>query len=226
MKVIRLFSFILVLPFLWVSGKQYKKKSFERKYIRLQRWCKFGLSWFGLKLNVKGLENIPLHQPIFLVSNHQGTTDPLLVIASFPYPMSFVSKVQNKSFPGIGLWGSLIEVIFFDRDTKEGNIFMLREAARYLKNKRNLLVFPEGTRSRSDSVSEFKPGALQPAMMTKSTILPVTLNQSYALDVKEKIKHVSITYHKPIEFEAYQGMSYDDLSLHIFSIIKAGITTN
>jgi 1-acyl-sn-glycerol-3-phosphate acyltransferase len=222
-KLFRVLSFLLVLPFLWVSGRIHANKTFDVRYYRLQRWCQFGLAWFGLKLKVYGAEHIPDKQPVFIVSNHQGTIDPLLVIASFPYPTSFISKVQNKKFPGIGLWGSLIEIIFFDRDTKEGNIFMLREAARYLKNNRNLLVFPEGTRSKSDQLSTFKSGALQPAVMTKSTIVPVTLNKAYALDVRDKIHEVSITYHKPITFDDYQGMNYEDLSLLVSAIVKTGI---
>lgn len=96
-------------------------------------------------------------------------------------PLSFISKIENESIPLLGMWAVNIGTIHFDRETREGNVHMLREVIRALK-KRNLLIFPEGTRSKSDELNEFKDKAFRPAIMAKSIIVPVTLNGAYCLD--------------------------------------------
>lgn len=80
--------------------------------------------------------------------------------------------------PIFGRWARNIGTIHFDRESREGNVHMLREAARELKQKKNLLVFPEGTRSKGDTMNEFKAGALLPAYLSKATIVPVALKKS------------------------------------------------
>lgn len=79
--------------------------------------------------------------------------------------------------PIFGRWARNIGTIHFDRESREGNVHMLREAARELKQKKNLLVFPEGTRSKGDTMNEFKAGALLPAYLSKATIVPVALKK-------------------------------------------------
>ena len=111
-------------------------------------------------------------------------------------PLSFISKIENESIPLLGMWAVNIGTILFDRETREGNVHMLRETIRALK--KNLLIFPEGTRSKSDELNEFKDKAFRPAIMAKSIIVPVTLNGAYCLDRKDiNIKELKITFNYP-----------------------------
>ena len=111
-------------------------------------------------------------------------------------PLSFISKIENESIPLLGMWAVNIGTILFDRETREGNVHMLRETIRALK--KNLLIFPEGTRSKSDELNEFKDKAFRPAIMAKSIIVPVTLNGAYCLDRKDiNIKELKITFNNP-----------------------------
>ena len=70
--------------------------------------------------------------------------------------------------PIFGRWACNIGTIHFDRESREGNVHMLREAARELKQGKNLLVFPEGTRSMGDTMHDFKAGALLPVIFIQS----------------------------------------------------------
>lgn len=136
-------------------------------------------------------------------------------------PLSFISKIENESIPLLGMWAVNIGTIHFDRETREGNVHMLRETIRALK-KRNLLIFPEGTRSKSDELNEFKDKAFQPAIMAKSIIVPVTLNGAYCLDRKDiNIKELKITFGKPIYYEQYSKMNREELSEYIYQKIKS-----
>ena len=107
--------------------------------------------------------------------------------------------------PIFGRWARNIGTIHFDRESREGNVYMLREAARELKQKKNLLVFPEGTRSKGDTMNEFKAGALLPAYLSKATIVPVALKKAYTLDISsDHTKQLEIEYGKPIRASEYK----------------------
>ena len=53
-------------------------------------------------------------------------------------PLSFISKIENESIPLLGMWAVNIGTIHFDRETREGNVHMLREAIRALKKKKSI----------------------------------------------------------------------------------------
>ena len=53
-------------------------------------------------------------------------------------PLSFISKIENESIPLLGMWAINIGTIYFDRETREGNVHMLREAIRALKKKKSI----------------------------------------------------------------------------------------
>ena len=53
-------------------------------------------------------------------------------------PLSFISKIENESIPLLGMWAVNIGTILFDRETREGNVHMLREAIRALKKKKSI----------------------------------------------------------------------------------------
>lgn len=212
------------LPIVWISAHLCRKKPMEVRYLTLQKWSKFIIRYLGFNLSVEGIDNLNFEGPILFVSNHQGTLDPALIIATVPKPMSFISKKENEKFLVFGTWAITINVIFFDRDTREGNIHMLRETVRRLKLKERLLIFPEGTRSRGDKMNPFKAGALQPAYLTKATIIPITLNNSYSLiDKKTKNKNLKIIFGKPKRYEDYKKFSYEELSKILFSEIEKNI---
>ncbi|NBK96500.1 MAG: 1-acyl-sn-glycerol-3-phosphate acyltransferase [Clostridia bacterium] len=224
MSVLQMIKGLLIMPIAWLDAYIWAKKSVRQRYFRLQKWSCFFLRYFGYQLTIEGQEHIPDDQAIYFVSNHQGTLDPILIVASCPVPLSFISKKENEKLPVFGKWARNIETIHFDRECREGNVFMLREAARYLKAKKNLLIFPEGTRSKGKAMNAFKVGSLQPAYLGKATIVPITLNNAYCIDDKKnKDKHLKITYGKAIAYEEYKHIKHDEMTQILFHKIQEKI---
>lgn len=222
MNWMRIGRCVPLLPQAWVSSFVYSKRKNEQAYERCRQWAEKVLKRIGMTFTVWGQSNIP-EKGCLLVSNHQGTLDPVLVMASCRQPVYFIAKEGAGKLPVIGRWARNIETILFDRDTKEGNIYMLREALRRLKKGQIVLIFPEGTRSRQDAMNPFKPKSLQLAYMAKVPIVPITLNHSYCIDTKYKGKDLSITYHNPITYEEYKELTEAQLSVLIHQIIEDGI---
>lgn len=224
MNIVQLIKIIIIFPFVGISAILQKNKSLEIRYQKAQKWSQWVIKYLGYTLEVEGIENIPMNGALYFVSNHQGTIDPALVVASCPRIVSFISKKENEKIPVLGQWAKNIDTIHFDRESREGNVHMLREALRYLKKEKNLLIFPEGTRSKSKQMNPFKEGALQPAYLGKATIVPVTLNNAFCLNVKKnKIKQLKITYGQAISYEQYKDMKYADLSNYLHQEIKKNI---
>ena len=224
MSFFQIVKIVIIIPVIWIRSISCKNKSEEECYAIFRIWSNRLLRFLGYHLRVEGQDNIPTSGPVYFVSNHQGTLDPALVVASCPLPMAFISKKENEKMPIFGRCAQLIGTIHFDRETREGNVYMLRESVRRMKAKKSLLIFPEGTRSKGDKMNEFKAGALQPAYMAKATIVPVTLNNAYCIDdKKDKNTHLKITYGKAITHEQYAQYKADEMSDILFQEIESKI---
>lgn len=222
MTLFRLFVFLLNLPVVYVKSLNIDKLSFENKFSIIKELCISIIKQWNIKLTVNISSKIDPNETYYLVSNHQGTFDPIFLIASSPICHSFISKEENLKIPVIGKWGREIEFITFNRTDFDDNVQMLRQSMRFLKDKKSLLVFPEGTRSRSKQMLEFKSGAVLPAYGAKVKILPVTLSHSYQMDqFKGKVKEICVTYHDPLDYLDYKTLNYQECSDKIKTIIES-----
>ncbi len=214
MKILKLL--IILIPS-WFKLHQIKNEEFEPRYQKLKVLSSNMLKFAGYKLNVYGKDNIKDLKGVVYISNHQGTMDPVPIVAASDCPISFISKVENEKLPIFGLAAKLLNNIHFDRESREGNIYMLRESMRRLKKGNSILIFPEGTRSKSTKMNEFKEGAFQVAISSKVKIVPVTINGLYKLSNTD----IDIHFHEPINYEDYKDMEANDISNMVYKIIES-----
>lgn len=146
------------------------------------------------------------------------------MVGACPLPLSFVPKKENEKIPVLDRWASNICTIHFDRESREGNITMIRRALRRLKEGKNLVIFPEGTRSRGDEMVPFKVGSLQVTLMSKVDIVPLTLNSAYCIDVNSKNKTISIHFGEIIKYDDYKNLSGAELEQLVYDKIHERIT--
>lgn len=223
MRWIQLIRALPLLPFSYLEARK-KYESDKEAYISCRKWSKRVLKAMGLTLEIEGSQNLEGLSGIFFVSNHQGTLDPAIIMAASPLPIRFISKLENESIPLLGLWARKIGCIHFDRDSREGNIHMLRQAIKGLKNNDNLLIFPEGTRSKKEDMNPFLEKALHPAIRTKSTIVPIALSHAYILDNKlYKGNRLKVIFSKPIPYEEYKDLEMEELSNQLHQWIESHI---
>lgn len=213
-----------LLPGAWVRSRRCDNEAWEDNYAILQRYAAKAVKALGFTLMSEGSERLPKQGAILFVSNHQGTLDPAPLVASCPLPFGFISKKENESIPLLGRWAQLIGTIHFDRESREGNVHMLRESARRLKQGKRLLIFPEGTRSKGDEMNEFKMGSLQPAYMAKAAIVPVTLQHCYALDEKKAhVRTLKVIYGRAIPYEEYRQLKQEELLERLHDEIQRNV---
>lgn len=124
------------------------------------------------KIKVEGLENIESNRTYVMVANHQSLADIVIIYQTHMY-FKWVAKKELLKVPFIGglLWVN--DHILVSREELSSIKEVYRKAEEQLKSGTSMLFFPEGTRSGTDEMGEFKNGAFKLAIKEAKPILPV-----------------------------------------------------
>ncbi|OGC16123.1 hypothetical protein A3J90_03400 [candidate division WOR-1 bacterium RIFOXYC2_FULL_37_10] len=186
-------------------------------------WARL-LVWIsGIPINVYGRENIPLNEPLILVSNHQGMADILIALAILPVRFRFIIKKELFSVPIFGWYLRKSGYIPVDRGTRKGALDMFVLSKEVLEKGESILIFPEGTRSPDGKLQEFKRGSMFLAIKNKVRVLPLAISGSFGIMPKKSyIIHsvpVQIKIGKPVSLKQY-GKDSDKANEEVYRIIK------
>lgn len=157
---------------------------------------------------VRGKENIPDHSFI-LASNHESHID--LITngqALVPRKFRFIGQVdQYTGFKRIirDIVYTMSGTIPMDRTSKESKIEAMEKALEYLKRGESIIIFPEGTRSRTGEMGKGKKGVADLLVKSETAILPVAISGAFQLcppGGKPKVKkNVIMNIGKPMYFD-------------------------
>ena len=122
---------------------------------------------------VSGAENVPPMGALVLIANHMSNLDPSMLSVSVPRRLNYLAKDDLFGAVGpVGRWYLRGYGAFpIDRVGVDARAF--RWALRRLQRDAALVIFPEGTRSRTASMNEAKPGAVSLILKSGATVLPV-----------------------------------------------------
>lgn len=129
-----------------------------------------------VKISVEGRENLDLvKEPTIFIGNHLSNIDAVLYIDLLkerfdPY---FVAGVKLNKERLTNLFKLLFKTI--DIKPNSADIESMREIINKVKEGNNLVIFPEGTRSRTGAMIEAKKGILLIAKLTKAQIMPISM---------------------------------------------------
>ncbi len=168
----RIFGFALARMQGAQAGEDYVRRAFVH-------WAHYCLKVFEVNLIVRGREHIPDpgSRPMVILSNHQSQVDIPSLLAATNHSMGFVAKKELSRIPLLAYWMREVGCVFIDRANKSEAQRTLNEVAASMRNSR-IVVFPEGTRSRSGDILPFKPGGARLAVMSKALVLPTLVQGS------------------------------------------------
>ena len=109
-----------------------------------------------------------------MVANHQSLVDILVLFRLF-VPFCWVSKEENFRVPLVGWNMRLNGYIPLRRGDKASALVMMDQCRATLRGETSIMMFPEGTRSRTGEMRDFKPGAFELARQAGSPLLPILL---------------------------------------------------
>ena len=161
-----------------VSIKISRDKS-NFKYYSI-KWSKFLMKISGVRLEINGKENIKVDKNYIFAPNHTSFIDfPVLFVSVGKY-LVFVAKKELKRIP---IFNSILDVsgcVFVDRENTDQAVESLDQLKENIENTpRSIVIFPEGTRSESLELGNFKKGAAVLGINTGLPIIPVYIDGSF-----------------------------------------------
>lgn len=132
----------------------------------------------GIKLVIKGKENLWNHRPAVFIFNHQSNVDLIIMCKLIRRDSVALAKKELKYTP-IGPILQAAGVIFLDRSNRDKAIKAMEPAVEALKNGTSVGIAPEGTRSKDYNLGPFKKGAFHLAMQAKVPIVPVIIKNAH-----------------------------------------------
>ncbi len=129
----------------------------------------------GMRYKIRGLELIEKEQTYVVVVNHVNAADMMATANGQRVPAKPLIKKELTLIPGLGQLFSLM-CLPVDRSSKEARHESKVRMLNDLKKGISVLIFPEGTRNRSDHpLLPFFDGAFELAIEAQVPILPVVL---------------------------------------------------
>jgi len=142
---------------------------------RLDEWSETLVRQAGIRIEVSGREHLVPGEAYVVMSNHQSHYDIPVLYQSLKIPLRMVAKKEIFQIPfmaGAMRAAGFVEV---DRGNRESAITTLRSARDRLDQAVSIWIAPEGTRSKTGRMGQFKKGGFHLARQSGLRILPVTI---------------------------------------------------
>lgn len=216
----------MLLPFWHILGWLGLLNARQRYGYHVSRsWARFLLNVAGVRVKVKGTENIPEGETVLFVSNHQGNFDIPVLLGSLPKPIGFLAKVELAKIPVIHSWMNKLGCVFINRADLRQSVKAVQKCVEVLKGGQSVVIFPEGTRARGSQMGEFKKGSLRLVEKAGVPIVPVTVNGTYrameANDDRITPADVEVAVSPPIYFDRLSKEEQADIN----SIVRDAIAS-
>lgn len=115
-----------------------------------------------------------MRRPYVVVSNHESFVD-ILLISHLPTEMKWMSKIEIMRIPFVGWMMRLVRDIPLERGDTKSIVKAMKASRERLDSRVSVMIFPEGTRSESGEMGEFKSGAFRLAIDAQVPILPLAV---------------------------------------------------
>jgi 1-acyl-sn-glycerol-3-phosphate acyltransferase len=162
----------------------------------------FGLTRIcAIEIRVVGLEHLPAGGPALIASAHQSAFDTMVWLTLVPRAC-YVLKRELTRIPVFGWLIPLTGMIAVDRDGGAGAIrHLLREADRAVREDRQIVIFPEGTRAAPGVRLPLQPGIAALAARTKLPVIPVATDSGRCWSRRAFHKRrgtIRVVIHRPV----------------------------
>ena len=227
------FRNLIFVPFGWIRLCYYAshvdKYTEEQRYAMLKKIV-YRANWGGkITIDAHGVENIPKEKGFIFYPNHQGLYDVLAIIDACPKPFAVVMKKELQNIQFLKQVFACMKAYMLDRNEVRQAMEVIINVAKEVKNGRNYLIFPEGTRSKNgNQVQDFKGGSFKSATKARCPIVPVALIDSFNPFDTNSITPVTVQVHflEPLLYEKYKDMKTNEIAETVKERIQNKINEN
>lgn len=165
-SIVTFIACVFVLPFVGA----------DRSFKLARRMWTGPLLWAaGIRVEVKGGEQLSPDGSYVFVANHQSTADIPVLMTALPWNIRFIAKHTLAWVPLVGWYMKLTGFVFVNRQKQYRAIETIESLAPKLRAGTSIIAFPEGTRSDDGTVGSFKSGPFALATKNGIPIVPVAV---------------------------------------------------
>ncbi|MDA0788441.1 MAG: lysophospholipid acyltransferase family protein [Proteobacteria bacterium] len=208
-------------------------RPFDKRLRLLHRFTCFWASLYiwvfpPWSVTIHGREKIDDSKTYIIVSNHQSLVDILVAFTLFTH-FKWVSKAELFSIPLIGWNMFLNQYVRLERGSSASVRKMYRACEDHLQQGSSIFLFPEGTRSASGQMREFKEGAFVLAKRMQLPILPLVIDGSRNAVPKNSLNFhgrsdIHVTVLDEIPPQHFANTTVVDLSREVQQLIQNKLT--
>ncbi|MDZ4678348.1 MAG: lysophospholipid acyltransferase family protein [Oligoflexia bacterium] len=140
-----------------------------------RKWAKVICYLSGIKLHVKGKENLKKYPSMILVSNHLALLDIPVLFLALPISFRMAAKAELFKIPLFGAALRASGMLPIARGNPQAAHAVLKQTLEKFNRKESFWMAPEGTRSKTGTVENFKLGAFYLAIEAKQPIVPICI---------------------------------------------------
>jgi 1-acyl-sn-glycerol-3-phosphate acyltransferase len=190
-------------------------------------WARWNLSACRIRVVVEGLSDVRTAEPQVFMSNHQSQFDILALVSTLPVSFRFIAKKELTRIPFFGWALVLGGHVVVDRGNRAKAVSSLQRASDQIRGGTNVIIFPEGTRSRTGTLRRFKSGGFHLARNAGVAIVPVSISGSLRVTPKGSLKIepgvIKVVYGAPIPTEGLTLEERGALKQRVRDAIEAGL---
>lgn len=160
------------------------------------------ISRLYFRIEFEGVERVPKSGAMIVAPNHVSYFDPFWVSIPIARPLRYMTWDKMTRLPVLGKLIMAYGSFPVNVDRGQGDRAALKASLEQLRAGGGLMLFPEGSRTPSGRLEDFKPGVVRLAIETGAPIVPVTILGGYRAFSRHhyfpRPFKVRIVYHEPI----------------------------
>lgn len=165
-------------------------------------WSRIVCLLWGVRVKVKGKENIDPNQSYVFVANHQGAFDIWAIYGFLGHRFKWLMKKELRKVFFVGATCAAAGHVYVDDSTIHGIKQTIADAEKRLTDGTSVVIFPEGSRTFDGEMIPFKRGAFMLASEFGLPVVPITIQGSFRAMPRTTYNvrpgRIVLTIHKPI----------------------------
>jgi 1-acyl-sn-glycerol-3-phosphate acyltransferase len=189
---------------------------------RVSMWItRTGVRAAGIRVEISGLEHVPVGKSCIFMSNHVSNLDPPVIVPLLPGRSSVLLKKELMKIPILGLAMRMAKFVPVERGHKrDAAKASVNAAAGALHSGLHIMVFPEGTRSLDGRLATFKKGPFFLAQETQAPIVPIAISGTERM-MKKGSSAITPGVAQVEMLPAIDSTQYETREALIFAVRKA-----